>query len=488
MKRTFDWRHWFSDTTRRAAGPRHGAWRRLWRDETGVTAVIVALALAALVGFTGLGVETGLWYAIKRYDQSATDVAAVSGTMEHAASKAYSDVCGLAKIGAEANGFSFETGWSCPAASPSSAAACSSLTSGQMCVDNPPLFGPHAGDDNYVEVILARQQNTFFSRPWLSEATIDTRAVAEVTQVQTCMIALGTPDYGQGTALEYKGGGNAGLYIPNCAFASASTDPDSIDLRGNFKICGNPGCTIPAGGVSTSGNYVIKGGAGIVLPSIVTGAPQVTDPYGTVTVTAPSGTCTPDPDVKSGTATLKAGTAYCALTISGGTVTIPAGLYYLVGTSGKKGTPGNLTISGGTVNGSGVTFVLTGPNVGTIQITGGTGSLTPPGINAGLLPPSANASAGLLIFQDPAAVTADGNPGTNTIAPGCSGSSLSLTGAIDTSKTVDDMQGNPTSCSNCTELIAAAFTLGGTPYLDTSTCASFGVKTDTVSGAIALTE
>jgi hypothetical protein len=66
---------------------------------------------------------------------------------------------------------------------------------------------------------------------------------------------------------------------------------------------------------------------------------------------------------------------------------------------------------------------------------------------------------------------------------------LALTGAIDTQQTADNLQGNQTAaCSTCTELIAASFTFSGTPALDTSQCASFGVKTQTVPGPIALAE
>jgi hypothetical protein len=32
-----------------------------------------------VIGFVGLGAETGLWYAIKRQDQSAADAAVISG-------------------------------------------------------------------------------------------------------------------------------------------------------------------------------------------------------------------------------------------------------------------------------------------------------------------------------------------------------------------------------------------------------------------------
>ncbi|MBV8738245.1 MAG: hypothetical protein JO007_13510, partial [Alphaproteobacteria bacterium] len=103
-------------------------WRR---DERGITAVLIALTLMALIGFTGLGVETGLWYTIQRYNQSAADVAAISGAMEQSGSRAYSDICALTENAAKANGFNITTTWSCPTASPTTQTSCTGLASGE---------------------------------------------------------------------------------------------------------------------------------------------------------------------------------------------------------------------------------------------------------------------------------------------------------------------------------------------------------------------
>src|SRR5690348_8533255 len=100
----------------RAGPPRERmviASRRLWRDQSGVTAVLLALSLAALIGLAGLGAETGLWYTIKRANQSAADVAALSGAFEILASKPYKDICGFAKRDATRDGFTFSGSWSC---------------------------------------------------------------------------------------------------------------------------------------------------------------------------------------------------------------------------------------------------------------------------------------------------------------------------------------------------------------------------------------
>ena len=41
------------------------------------TKVLVAIAFPVLIGVTALDAETGLWYAIKRQDQSAADAGAL---------------------------------------------------------------------------------------------------------------------------------------------------------------------------------------------------------------------------------------------------------------------------------------------------------------------------------------------------------------------------------------------------------------------------
>src|SRR4051812_50228019 len=48
------------------------------RDRSGATAVAIAFALTAVLGFAGLGTEAASWYYTKRNMQSAADAAAAS--------------------------------------------------------------------------------------------------------------------------------------------------------------------------------------------------------------------------------------------------------------------------------------------------------------------------------------------------------------------------------------------------------------------------
>src|SRR5260370_18331451 len=56
--------------------------RRLLGDRRGATAILFAVLLPVLIRFAGLGVETGLWYTIKRQNQTAADEAALPAALE----------------------------------------------------------------------------------------------------------------------------------------------------------------------------------------------------------------------------------------------------------------------------------------------------------------------------------------------------------------------------------------------------------------------
>jgi hypothetical protein len=272
-----------------------------------------------------------------------------------------------------------------------------------------------------------------------------------------------------------------GIQLTGCGFFSDSTSSDSILVDGASGF-------IHTAGTDTVGGDRLNGatnGPPQISPAIQTNvSPAVADPYGGVTFTPPSSSlpCT-NINLSTGSATLVSGTRYGQISVSGvGTLTVPAGSAYYLDGSCSAG--GNLSITGGTITqtgSGGVTFVLTaqtGGTAGSITITGGKGSLTAPlAANSGLLTTAA-ASTGLLIFQDPQKSASSGG---NTITPGCGSSALTLTGAIDTEKTQDTMQGNPTSCSACLELIANSFHLGGTPLLNIN-CS--GILTASIPGYV----
>src|SRR5271155_4816837 len=73
----------FGSFTRSRLGREDGkAFRRLLRDDRGVTAMLVAITLPVLLLFGALAIDTGAWFTTKRQIQSAADAAALSAAYE----------------------------------------------------------------------------------------------------------------------------------------------------------------------------------------------------------------------------------------------------------------------------------------------------------------------------------------------------------------------------------------------------------------------
>ena len=87
------WGGWWLNRARRAmtASAVSRSLRRLHRDQRGVTAVIVAITLPLLFAFGALAINSGLWFTIKRENQSAADAAAISAAYDLMAGPA--DAC-----------------------------------------------------------------------------------------------------------------------------------------------------------------------------------------------------------------------------------------------------------------------------------------------------------------------------------------------------------------------------------------------------------
>lgn len=134
---------------------------KLWRNSRGSVLALVAIAIPVLIGVTGMGVEAGLWYVIKRHNQTAADLGAISGAIQleaalgyglsNTTSGAYADICSLAQQDTANNGFASNV--ACPS-------TCANPAPGQVCVNNPPLLGNEVGNPAAVEVILNQKQNT----------------------------------------------------------------------------------------------------------------------------------------------------------------------------------------------------------------------------------------------------------------------------------------------------------------------------------------
>jgi hypothetical protein len=483
--------------------------------EDGVVAVIVALAATALIGFTALGVETGLWYSIERQQQSAADAAAIAGAYEVAGGQTYVSICGKAKSSATANGFTFNS-FTCPNTTP----ACTSPSSGQMCANNPPVGGSSSGDATAVEVYLAQQQNALLANLFLSSVTISTRAVAKFNLAGlTCDLALGKT----GTGISVQG--SATVNLTGCGMAANSSDGASISFGGGHNDILN------ASWFQTVGNFNSNGNPQINVPTQLTFAAPVTDPYSCnpptigcagqikyswpATAVNPSSPCYPwtgapttlQPGLygdSSSKGCSNAGSKSSPpMSFTSGTMTLCPGVYYLdgedkkgeaflvkatvqMGTAGSGGCPAN-GINGVTIIGSS----QNGKIGGGVQIQGGSVTLSAP---TGKIPSGCTLGStpcipsGVLFYQDPSyADTSKSGNGLTGDSLVTANSGTALQGAMYTPATNITFTGNAGSTCFIVITLTMTYTGNSTMAANQTACSAVGVTAPRVLN-IALTE
>ena len=493
---------------------------RLLHDRRGVSVVLIAIAFPALIGFTALGVEVGLWYALKRQDQNAADAAALSGAYERAAGQAYSDICALVERDAASNGFPFQS-YTCPNSSP----GCTNPSSGQMCANNPPVSGASAGDDKAVEVYLSRQQNTFFANLFTPSVTISTRAVAKVNLAGlTCDLALAT----SGTDISVQG--SATINLTGCGMAANSSDPASISFGGGSND------TLNASWFQTVGDFSSNGSPVLNVPTKLTYTAPVQDPYqcnppqigcaGKIlypsqSATTPVNSTSPCYPWTGAPTTLQpglygksSGSHKCSDGsgsssppmdfASGTTTTLCPGVYYL---DGEDGHGSSFYVHGGTVNmgtaGTGgcpsngmngvmiIALSLSGTKGGGFNFQSGTVALSAPTSRISstcTLGTSPCIPSGILFYQDPAdadtSKAGSGLTGDSTIT---AGTGTSLVGSMYTPSTNVTFTGN--AGSTCFIVIALTMTYTGNSTMagNQTSCQAVGVTGPAVTN-IALTE
>jgi hypothetical protein len=376
------------------------------KNEAGQALVFTVVGLVALLGFVGLGIDMGVLRYQKRLQQTAADGAAIAG----ATNLTYGGVQTGAQSAAVSNGFTDASG--------NDATGCSnSAAVGTVCVqiNNPPQAvtvngtaipaGPHAGDANYVEAIVAVVQPTYFMKIFgVDRETITARAVATNLAGGTsgnttgCLYTLGPPSSSiEGVNIN----GSAILNAPTCGIVdngNYNTKGNKLDVNaGTFGVSGGPNISGPGGTVTCAGGTTN-------CPTY--GTPASSDPLNTLVPPCSGASCGGGTDIKitgtscsgtgcgnvvcaGGTCTISPGT-YSKIDINGATIVFSPGTYIFDGSGGCPAAclniPGNATISG-----DGVTFYFT--NGSTLNMTG------TPTIN--LSAPSTGTYQGMLMWQDP---------------------------------------------------------------------------------------
>jgi Flp pilus assembly protein TadG len=333
--------------------------RRLVEGSAGGVAIVTALVLPVLIGFTSLSVEIGHWYLVQREMQGAADAAAISAASEYiAAGLTGTSYQTEGQNYAALNGFTIST-----------SSVCLITSSGNNCAQPTHPLPIVCGTPPCIVVDIAQTQLQMFAP--LTEPTIKARAVVSLASVTTRI-----------------GGTGCVLTLAN--------DASAILVHGNGNLEANCGVFVdggraqnvngtPLGGIQFSGSNAVVHVSSVVVASNSTGCPSShcfefnpsTTPLPASAVHVNTATSAPAetfPSVPLGvrSATIQnAGSGYTngtrTFTVVGGTNAFPAKF--------------TATVSGGVVTGTPViidpgayTVMPTNPVSVTVDAGGGSGA------------------------------------------------------------------------------------------------------------------
>ena len=416
----------------------------LTADHRGSVAILVALMMAVIIGFTSLGVEVVEALAAQGRMQAAADSAAVSAAIAQTQVTGLTRGCGPACVN---EGYAL------------AAAAGFSSGRGASCTGNPTVYiglpcdGPNAGDPTYVEALIRQPFILRLAKVlFRQDLVLHGRAVAQVSQgAASCTLALAPG------AATVKTNGTPTVNFQNCTLSANSTDPNAIVSLGGASLNvgrlvsgGDPGYSTSGGGIITAGGAACSARNGNCLSK----APPTLNPYAYL----PESSCSSAVILNSGKLNQPA-TAGCyqGINLTGCTgnkpgLTLGPGTYFITG---------NVNVSSGcTLRGSGVTIVLTGAT-STVGVAGNS--------TVSLTAQQAGTYAGVLFFTNSSALNAGSFLG---------GTNMSLTGALVFPKSNVDFSGGGTTTSPsspCTEIIANTMSFSGNSTL-TAGCTGTGVK------------
>ncbi|MEE8507200.1 MAG: pilus assembly protein TadG-related protein [Kiloniellales bacterium] len=202
---------------------------RLGRERGGGLMTYTAILIPVLLGFAGMSVDIGYWYANARLAQSAADSAAIAGSLEVVRSGGNEAQITAAAL-AQAVNSGFSPGYG-----------------DTVTVNIPPLSGPNAGRADFVEVVIVGSLNTFFS--WIvfdEEPRVAARAVAKAGNTDTCVWALNPSISG---AVNVSG--SAEVELSCSVFVNSSSgltqsgsgclEASKIKVGGNYSVdCSTP--------------------------------------------------------------------------------------------------------------------------------------------------------------------------------------------------------------------------------------------------------
>ena len=358
------------------------------RDTSGATAIMIVLLIPVLVGFVGISVDVGLWYAEKRSLQTAADAAVISGAVELVNNNTDEGARTAAVNDAIRNG-------------------CDPCVLGTDIIVNIPSSSdptsPSFNVPGSVEVIITQPLQLFFSRIFFIirgedfATTAQVRAVANTNAVQeaACFVSL---DPSERDAIGFQ---SVQAQLTGCAIKVNSNDSRALGISGNSSVVVNQSSVSVTGDVNQvgGGTLTITDQNGQPAEPTIGSAPAP-DPFANVDVpnfagcdSGPNGTTvTTDspPPLSPG--------VYCGgLRVQNASVTFDPGIYIIDGGDLEFLTNANIV-------GDDVAFVLTGDppsEIGSLTITGGAQLQT--------TPPDSGDLQGIMFYQDRNAPSGTGN-------------------------------------------------------------------------------
>jgi hypothetical protein len=399
--------------------------KRFLGDQAGTSFVITALSFPVILGFAGLGLDAAMWYADQRQNQTVADSAAMAGTiaLSRDASLGLTELEIVVRGAAASNGFVHGS-------------------HGAVTVNSPPAAGPNAGKAGFVEVVIARRAQTYFSGMLLKGSfMLRSRAVGGISTFgEHCVVAL---DETADRAVEVMGTADV---TSACGIASNSNSDAAIYIGGNATLTAQP--------LQAHGDIVVGGNATVTHKAPPQPLSQrVPDPYAeTLTELQADPSCvgTNQPHSLDSSDSPVAPGRYCGgIKITGGDVDFLPGTYMLDN--------GGLQITGGHVTGEGVTFILTAmdaEDLGSFDVTGGTIDQRAPAEGF------EGEHTGMLYIQDPFVpdLDDDDNLPKNKFT---GGSAMTLDGVLYFPKTDIEYRGGASGNENCTVIVARRVSFSG---------------------------
>lgn len=392
---------------------------KFFAQEQGTVAILTGLLFFIVIGFAALAIDSSFWYSDRRKLQFAADAGAVGGAIA-LRQTGKSTITTYATRDIQLN-------------NPACTAGGSSCNI--VAINNPPTTGLNVGNSQAVEVILSKPTTMFLAGFFLANTpTLQTRAVATAgTAAPNCFVTLGS------AGLSLVGGSK--INALGCSVYSDST------------ISGAGTSSITANTVNATGSI----SATLVPPTVSNpNAPALPDPYSNLQVPSYSG-CT-QTNYSGSPASIGPG-VYCGgFSITGGTVNMSPGTYIING--------GSVSFNGHpTINGTGVTFILTsstGKNYPSINDAGGT--------TFNLSSPTTGPFAGILFFEDRNAPSPSIKLAGDTFS-GIGGTMYFPSGNV-------TFTGNSVGTGNsCIQVVANSITLkGGATLTNPATCGGGTIK------------